>query len=428
MTSKNEPGKVSFDLKRFAGIKRDYTKEDVEKLKGTFNIEYTICKSQSEKLWNLLNSEPYVNTLGSLSGNQAVQHAKAGLKAIYLSGWQVAADANSAGEMYPDQSLYPFDSAPKLVEAMNNALIRADQIQHMEIKDGVMKSKDRVDYMLPIVADGEAGFGGPLNVFELTKKFIKVGAAGVHYEDQLASEKKCGHMGGKVLVPTSTMIKNLKAARLASDIAEVPLIVLARTDANAAKLITNDHDENDKVFLTGERSPEGFFYVKHGIEQAISRGLAYAPYADLIWCETATPSLEEAKKFAAAIHEKYPGKLLAYNCSPSFNWKKHLSDNEIALFQKKIGEIGYKFQFITLAGFHTQNIAIFELAEKYKTEGMTAYSKIQEKEFAREKDGYTSVKHQREVGASYFDAVSNTISSGKSSTTAMKGSTESEQF
>ena len=420
--------KISYDLKRFAGIKRDYTQDEVERLKGSIKIEHSMCKQQSNKLWKLLNSEPYVNTLGSLSGNHAVQHAKAGLKAIYLSGWQVAADANSAGEMYPDQSLYPFDSAPKLVEAMNNALIRADQIQHMEIKDGVMKSKDRVDYMLPIVADGEAGFGGPLNVFELTKKFIKVGAAGVHFEDQLASEKKCGHMGGKVLVPTSTMIKNLKAVRLASDIAEVPLIILARTDANAAKLITNDHDENDKAFLTGERSPEGFFYVKHGIEQAISRGLAYAPYADLIWCETATPSLEEAKKFAAAIHEKYPGKLLAYNCSPSFNWKKHLSDNEIALFQKKIGEIGYKFQFITLAGFHTQNIAIFELAEKYKTEGMTAYSKIQEKEFAREKDGYTSVKHQREVGTSYFDAVSNTISSGKSSTTAMKGSTESEQF
>ena len=330
--------------------------------------------------------------------------------------------------MYPDQSLYPYDSAPKLVESMNNALIRADQIQHMEIQDGEMQSKDRVDYMLPIIADGEAGFGGPLNVFELAKKFIKAGAAGVHFEDQLASEKKCGHMGGKVLVPTGTMVKNLKAARLAADIADVPLIILARTDANAAKLITNDHDENDKPFLTGERSPEGFFYVKHGIEQAISRGLAYAPYSDLIWCETATPNLEEAKKFADAIHEKFPGKLLAYNCSPSFNWKKHLSDAEIATFQQKISEMGYKFQFITLAGFHTQNIAIFELAEKYKTEGMTAYSKIQELEFAREKDGYTSVKHQREVGTTYFDAVSNTISSGQSSTTAMKGSTESEQF
>jgi isocitrate lyase len=379
-------------------------------------------------LWELLNSEPYVSTLGSLSGNHAVQHAKAGLKAIYLSGWQVAADANSAGEMYPDQSLYPYDSAPKLVEAMNNALIRADQIQHLEKMDGEIKDNQIVDYMLPIVADGEAGFGGPLNVFELTKKFIKAGAGGVHFEDQLASEKKCGHMGGKVLVPTGTMIKNLQAARLAADIADVPLIILARTDANAAKLITNDFDENDKPFLTGKRSPEGFFYVKQGIEQAISRGLAYAPYSDLIWCETATPNLEEAKKFADAIHDKYPGKILAYNCSPSFNWKKHLSDEEIANFQTKIGNMGYKWQFITLAGFHAQNIAIFELAEEYKSKGMTAYSKIQEKEFEREKDGYTSVKHQREVGTSYFDAVSNTISSGKSSTTAMKDSTESEQF
>jgi len=420
--------KVSYDIKRFSGIKRDYTPEEVERLRGSIKIEYSMCRHQSEKLWRLLNTEKYINTLGSLSGNHAVQHAKAGLKAIYLSGWQVAADANSAREMYPDQSLYPFDSAPKLVEAMNNALIRADQIQHMEIKDGDMKSKDRVDYMLPIIADGEAGFGGPLNVFELAKKFIKVGAAGVHFEDQLASEKKCGHMGGKVLVPTSTMIKNLKAARLAADIADVPLIILARTDANAAKLITNDHDENDKPFLTGERSHEGFFYVKQGIDQAISRGLAYAPYCDLIWCETAKPNIEEAKKFADSIHKKFPGKLLAYNCSPSFNWKKHLSDTEIAEFQKKISEMGYKFQFITLAGFHTQNLAIFELAKNYKSKGMTAYSKIQQEEFAREKDGYTSVKHQREVGTSYFDAVSNTISGGTSSTTAMEGSTESEQF
>ncbi|MBM3630666.1 MAG: isocitrate lyase [Alphaproteobacteria bacterium] len=419
---------ISYDLKRYAGIKRDYTPSDVERLRGSIKIEYTICDIQSKKLWKLLNSEPYINTMGSLSGNQAVQHAKAGLKAIYLSGWQVAADANSAGEMYPDQSLYPYDSAPKLVESMNNSLIRADQIQHMEIHDGDMKKENKTDYMLPIIADGEAGFGGPLNVFELTKKFIKTGAAGVHFEDQLASEKKCGHMGGKVLVPTSTMIRNLKAARLAADIANVELIILARTDANAAKLITNDHDDNDKPFLTGKRSPEGFFYVREGIEQAISRGIAYAPYADLIWCETATPNLSEAKKFADAIHEKFPGKLLAYNCSPSFNWKKYLSDSEIASFQQKIGAMGYKFQFITLAGFHAQNIAIFELAEKYKKEGMTAYSRIQQLEFAREKDGYTSIKHQREVGTSYFDAVSNTISSGKSSTGAMSGSTESEQF
>jgi len=428
MKSKTKTGNVSFDLKRFSGIKRDYTKEEVEKLKGTFNIEYTLCKSQSEKLWNLLNTESYVNTLGSLSGNQAVQHAKAGLKAIYLSGWQVAADANSAGEMYPDQSLYPYDSAPKLVEAMNNALIRADQIQHMELTEGKINSKDQVDYKMPIIADGEAGFGGPLNVFELTKKFIKAGAAGVHFEDQLASEKKCGHMGGKVLVPTQTMIKNLKSARLAADIMEVPLIILARTDANAAKLITNDIDENDKPFLTGKRSPEGFYYVKDGLDQAIARGLAYAPYCDLIWCETAKPNLEEAKTFAKAIHDKFPGKLLAYNCSPSFNWKKNLSDKEIEIFQSEIGNIGYKFQFITLAGFHAQNYAIFDLAKKYKQYGMTAYSRLQQREFDSEKEGYTATKHQKEVGTSYFDAVSNTISSGKSSTTAMKDSTEEDQF
>jgi len=428
MSSKIKSGNVSFDLKRFVGIKRDYSKEDVEKLKGTFNIEYTLSKLQSEKLWNLLNSEPYVNTLGSLSGNQAVQHAKAGLKAIYLSGWQVAADANSAGEMYPDQSLYPYDSAPKLVEAMNNALIRADQIQHMEITEGKFNSKDQVDYKMPIIADGEAGFGGPLNVFELTKKFIKAGAAGVHFEDQLASEKKCGHMGGKVLVPTQTMIRNLKSARLAADVMGVPLIVLARTDANAAKLITNDMDENDKPFLTGKRSPEGFHYVKAGLDQAISRGLAYAPYSDLIWCETAKPNLEEAKKFAIAIHNKFPGKLLAYNCSPSFNWKKNLSDKEIEIFQKEIGNMGYKFQFITLAGFHAQNYAIFDLAKKYKRYGMAAYSRLQQQEFDSEKEGYTATKHQREVGTSYFDAISNAISSGESSTTAMEDSTEEDQF
>ena len=420
--------KVSFGLKRFTGIKRDYSKEDVEKLKGTFNIEYTLSKSQSEKLWNLLNTESYINTLGSLSGNQAVQHAKAGLKAIYLSGWQVAADANSAGEMYPDQSLYPYDSAPKLVEAMNNALIRADQIQHLEIIEGKIDKKDKVDYQMPILADGEAGFGGPLNVFELTKKFIKAGAAAVHFEDQLASEKKCGHMGGKVLVPTQTMIRNLKSARLTADVMSVPLIILARTDANAAKLITNDFDENDKPFLTGKRSPEGFYYVKNGLDQAISRGLAYAPYSDLIWCETAKPDLKEAKIFAEAIHNKFPGKLLAYNCSPSFNWKKNLSDREIDIFQKEIGNMGYRFQFITLAGFHAQNYAIFDLAKKYKQYGMTAYSRLQQREFDSEKEGYTATKHQREVGTTYFDAISNTISSGESSTTAMKDSTETDQF
>ena len=428
MKTTTKTGNVSYDLKRFAGIKRDYKEQDVEKLRGTFNIEYTLCKNLSQKLWKLLNSEAYINTLGSLSGNQAVQHAKAGLKAIYLSGWQVAADANTAGEMYPDQSLYPYDSAPKLVEAMINALIRADQIQHLEIMEGKIDNKNKIDFHIPIIADGEAGFGGPLNVFELTKKFIKAGAAAVHFEDQLASEKKCGHMGGKVLVPTQTMIRNLKSARLAADVMRVPLIILARTDANAAKLITNNVDENDKPFLTGKRSPEGFHYVKEGLEQAISRGLAYAPYSDLIWCETAKPNLDEAKSFAEAIHKKFPDKLLAYNCSPSFNWKKNLSDKEIQIFQKEIGSMGYKFQFITLAGFHAQNYAIFDLAKKYQQHGMTAYSKLQQQEFESEKEGYTATKHQREVGTSYFDAISNAITSGKSSTTAMKDSTETDQF
>ena len=413
---------------RFKGIKRDYTDEDVKKLRGTFNVEYSVSKELSKKLWNLLNSEDYVNTLGSLSGNHAVQHAKAGLKAIYLSGWQVAADANSAGEMYPDQSLYPMDSAPKLAEGMMNALMRADQIQQMEIMEGKLDPKDAVDYKMPIVADGEAGFGGPLNVFELTKKFIKAGTAGVHFEDQLASEKKCGHMGGKVLIPTQNAVRNLKSARLAADVMDVPLCIFARTDANAAKLLTSDVDENDKPFLTGERSPEGFHYVKPGLEQAISRGLAYAPYCDAIWCETATPDLGEAKEYAQAIHEKFPGKLLAYNCSPSFNWKKYLSDKEMLNFQYKIAEMGYKFQFITLAGFHTQNFAIFDLARKYKKDGMLAYSKIQQQEFEAESLGYTAAKHQREVGASYFDQIANILSAGTSSTTALKGSTEDEQF
>ncbi len=416
------------DINRFKGIKRDYTEETVKKLRGTFEVDYSISKTLSRKLWKLLNSESFVNTLGSLSGNQAVQHAKAGLKAIYLSGWQVAADSNSAGDMYPDQSLYPYDSAPKLVENMINALMRADQIQHMEILDKKLEPANAVDYHMPIVADGEAGFGGPLNVFELTKKFIKAGAAGVHFEDQLASEKKCGHMGGKVLIPTQNAVKHLKAARLAADVADVPLCIFARTDANAAKLLTSDIDDNDKPFLTGERSPEGFYYVKAGLNQAISRGLAYAPYCDAIWCETAKPDLGEAKEFAEAIHEKYPGKLLAYNCSPSFNWKKYLSEKEMYEFQYKIGEMGYKFQFITLAGFHAQNYAIFDLAKQYKKEGMLAYSRLQQKEFDAETIGYTAAKHQREVGASYFDEIANIVSSGSSSTTALKGSTEDEQF
>ncbi|MBU3732892.1 MAG: isocitrate lyase [Candidatus Fonsibacter sp.] len=414
--------------KRLESVIANYSEEDVEKLRGTFNVEYTVSKNLSKKLWKLLNTEKYINTLGGLSGNHAVQHAKAGLKAIYLSGWQVAADANSAGEMYPDQSLYPYDSAPKLVESMINALMRADQIQYMEVLEGKMDPKNSIDYQMPIIADGEAGFGGPLNVYELTKRFIKAGAAGVHFEDQLAAEKKCGHMGGKVLIPTQNAIRNLKAARLASRVMNVPLVILARTDANAAKLITSDCDENDKPFLTGERSSEGFYYVRDGIEQAISRGLAYAPYCDLIWCETAKPDLKEAKIFADAIHKKYPGKLLAYNCSPSFNWKKYLSENEMQTFQQKLGEMGYKFQFITLAGFHVQNYSVFKFAQNYKKDGMAAYSKIQQQEFEAEKDGYTAVKHQREVGTTYFDTIAQIISSGKTSTTAMSGSTESEQF
>lgn len=414
--------------KRLESVIANYSEEDVEKLRGTFNVEYTVSKNLSKKLWKLLNTEKYINTLGGLSGNHAVQHAKAGLKAIYLSGWQVAADANSAGEMYPDQSLYPYDSAPKLVESMINALMRADQIQYMEVLEGKMDPKNSIDYQMPIIADGEAGFGGPLNVYELTKRFIKAGAAGVHFEDQLAAEKKCGHMGGKVLIPTQNAIRNLKAARLASRVMNVPLVILARTDANAAKLITSDCDDNDKPFLTGERSSEGFYYVRDGIEQAISRGLAYAPYCDLIWCETAKPDLNEAKIFADAIHKKYPGKLLAYNCSPSFNWKKYLSENEMQTFQQKLGEMGYKFQFITLAGFHVQNYSVFKFAQNYKKDGMAAYSKIQQQEFEAEKDGYTAVKHQREVGTTYFDTIAQIISSGKTSTTAMSGSTESEQF
>ena len=415
-------------MDRFAGVTRPYTDKDVKRLQGTFDVEYTISKKRSEKLWQLLNTEDYVNTLGSLSGNHAVQHAKAGLKAIYLSGWQVAADANSAGEMYPDQSLYPYDSVPKLVKAMNNALARADQIQQMEFIEGKLDPKDARDYAMPIVADGEAGFGGPLNVFELTKKMIEAGAAGIHFEDQLAAEKKCGHMGGKVLIPTQNAVRNLIAARLASDVCDVPLVICARTDANAAKLLTSDIDDNDKPFCTGERSPEGFHYVKNGLDQAISRGLAYAPYADLIWCETDKPNVEEARRFADAIHEKYPDQLLAYNCSPSFNWKKHLSDAEIATFQKEIAAMGYKFQFITLAGFHAQNMAIFDLADKYRTQGMSAYSEVQQAEFDAASRGYTAVKHQREVGASYFDAVSTIVSAGTTTTKAIEGSTEEEQF
>ena len=416
-------GNVSFDLKRFAGIKRDYSKEDVEKLKGTFNIEYTLCKLQSEKLWNLLNTEPYVKTLGSLSGNQAVQHAKAGLKAIYLSGWQVAADANSAGEMYPDQSLYPVDSVPNVVRRINNALTRADQIDCSE-------GRDDVHWFAPIVADAEAGFGGVLNAYELMKHMIEAGASGVHFEDQLASEKKCGHMGGKVLVPTSEFIRKLTAARLAADVMGVPTVLMARTDANSAKLLTSDVDPRDHEFIASkERTAEGFFRIKGGLECAIARGLAYAPHCDLLWCETSKPDLGEAQEFADAIHEKYPNQMLAYNCSPSFNWSMHLDDLTIEKFQEKIGEMGYKFQFVTLAGFHALNTSMFELATGYSTRGMGAYSELQKREFElQETKGFKAVKHQSFVGTSYFDTVQNTVAGGESSTAALKESTEVEQF
>jgi isocitrate lyase len=411
----------SWSTPRFAGIARPYSPEDVYRLRGSVQAEQTLARMGAERLWQLLHSEPFVNTLGALTGNQAVQQVKAGLKAIYLSGWQVAADANLAGQMYPDQSLYPVNSVPMVVKRINQALQRADQIQHSE-------GKGDTYWFAPIVADGEAGFGGPLNVFELTKAMIEAGAAGVHFEDQLASEKKCGHMGGKVLLPTQQAVRNLVAARLAADVSGVPTLIIARTDANAASLITSDFDERDRPFLSGERSPEGFFYVRAGLEQAIARGLAYAEYADMVWCETAEPSLEEAQRFADAIHAKYPGKLLAYNCSPSFNWKKKLSDADIARFQAAIGEMGYKFQFVTLAGFHSLNYSMFNLALGYRDRGMAAYSELQQAEFAAEQHGFTAVKHQREVGTGYFDEVSMVISGGTSSTTALAGSTEAEQF
>lgn len=407
---------------RWKGIKRPYTAEDVIRLRGSIDIEYTLAERGAKKLWDLLHTEDYVNALGALTGNQAVQQVKAGLKAIYLSGWQVAADANLAGEMYPDQSLYPANSVPHVVRRINNALRRADQIEYSE-------GNVTTDYFAPIVADAEAGFGGHLNVFELMKAMIDAGASGVHFEDQLASEKKCGHLGGKVLIPTQTAIKNLIAARLAADVMGVPTIIIARTDANAADLITSDVDEYDRPFLTGERTVEGFYRTKAGLDQAIARGLAYAPYADLIWCETAEPDLEEARKFAEAIHEKYPGKLLAYNCSPSFNWKLHMSDEEMDEFQKELAKMGYKFQFVTLAGFHTLNYSMFELASEYKDKGMGAYSRlVQQKEFAAEAKGYTATRHQREVGTGYFDEVALIIGGGESSTVALEGSTEAEQF
>jgi len=393
----------------------------VRRLQGTVIVEHTLARRGAEKLWKLLHTEGFVPALGALTGNQAVQQVKAGLRAIYLSGWQVAADANLAGHMYPDQSLYPANSVPAVVKRINQALQRADQIHHAEGKSGI-------DWFAPIIADAEAGFGGPLNVFELTKAMIEAGAAGVHFEDQLGSEKKCGHMGGKVLVPTRTALSHLIAARLAADVSDVPTIIVARTDANAAVLLTNNIDERDHEFLTGERTPEGFYRVRAGLDQAIARAISYAPYADMVWCETSAPGLTEAKRFAEAVKAKFPDKLLAYNCSPSFNWKKKLDLATIAKFQRELGAMGYKFQFVTLAGFHALNYSMFRLAHDYKDRGMTAYSELQEAEFAAEPDGYTATKHQREVGAGYFDEVAQVIAGGKSSTTALRGSTEQEQF
>jgi len=409
------------DNPRWKNVKRNYSAEDVVRLRGSVSIEHTLAKRGAEKLWGLLHTEPFVNALGALTGNQAMQQVKAGLKAIYLSGWQVAGDANLAGEMYPDQSLYPANSVPMVVKRINNTFQRADQIQWSE-------GKNDIDFFAPIVADAEAGFGGVLNAFELMKSMIEAGAAGVHFEDQLASVKKCGHMGGKVLVPSREAVEKLNAARLAADVSGTPTILVARTDAEAADLLTSDVDDNDKPFLTGERTPEGFFRTKPGIEQAISRGLAYAPYADLVWCETGKPDLAFAKKFAEAIHAKYPGKMLSYNCSPSFNWKKNLDDATIAKFQKELGAMGYKFQFITLAGFHALNYSMFNLAHGYARNQMSAFVELQEAEFAAAEKGFTAVKHQREVGTGYFDAVTQAIQQGQSSTTALHGSTEDEQF
>ncbi len=407
---------------RFEGIVRPYSKADVERLRGSVHIEHTLAKLGARRLWEALHTEAYVPALGALTGNQAVQMVRAGLQAIYLSGWQVAADANLAGQMYPDQSLYPANSVPAVVRRINSALERADQIEHGE-------GKSERNWFVPIVADAEAGFGGPLNAFELMKSMIEAGAAGVHFEDQLASEKKCGHMGGKVLIPTSAFIRTLIAARLAADVSGVSTLLVARTDADSAKLLTSDIDERDRPFIqSGERTAEGFYRIKSGVDTAIARGLAYAQYADLIWCETSTPDMAQARKFAEAIHAKYPGKMLAYNCSPSFNWKKNLDDATIAKFQRELGAMGYKFQFVTLAGFHALNFGMFELARKYKERGMAAYSELQQAEFDAEKQGYTATRHQREVGTGYFDQVAEVISGGKASTLALEDSTEEHQF
>lgn len=406
---------------RWEGVTRPYSHEDVQKLRGTVRIEYTLADKGARRLWDAMANKPFVRSLGALTGGQAVQMVRAGLEAIYCSGWQVAADANSAAQTFPDQSLYPADSVPKLVKRINNALARADQIDSV---DGV----ERKDYFVPIVADAEAGFGGPLNAFEMMKNMIEAGAAGVHFEDQLSSEKKCGHLGGKVLVPTSVFLRSLTAARLAADVCGVPTVLIARTDADSAKLLTSDIDERDKPFCTGERSPEGFFYVNNGVESCIARAKAYAPVADLIWMETSTPNLDQAKKFAEAVLKDFPTKRLAYNCSPSFNWKKNLSDADIARFQRELGAMGYKFQFVTLAGFHMLNYSTFMLAADYNERGMSAYSALQEKEFAAEAEGYTATKHQHEVGTGYFDKITTLVSEGKSTTTALTGSTEEAQF
>jgi isocitrate lyase len=406
---------------RFEGVRRPYTEKEVARLRGSVRIEHTLARIGAQRLWSLLNSGEYVAALGAMTGNQAVQQVKAGLKAIYVSGWQVAADANQAGEMYPDQSLYPVNSVPHVVRAINQALQRADQIDHLE-------GKKETYWFAPILADGEAGFGGHLNVFELMKAMIAAGAAGVHFEDQLASEKKCGHLGGKVLISTSAAIKNLIAARLAADVCDVPTVLVARTDANSAQLVTTDSDPVDRPFLTGECTPEGFFRTRSGLEAAIARGLAYAPFADLIWCETAEPDLAEARQFADAIHQRFPGKHLTYNCSPSFNWAKKLDRDTIERFQKEVASMGYTFQFVTLAGFHTLNYSMFDLARGYRDGGMLAYSEFQQREFADEAYGYTATRHQREVGTGYFDEVAQVIAGGSSVTTALTGSTEEEQF
>jgi isocitrate lyase len=411
---------------RWAGITRNFSAEDVVRLRGSVQVEHTLARRGAERLWRQVNTMPFVNALGALTGNQAMQQVRAGLNAIYLSGWQVAGDANTAGTMYPDQSLYPVDSVPTVVRSINNALTRCDQIQWMEGKNP--GDADYVDYFAPIVADAEAGFGGVLNAYELMKGMIAAGAAGVHFEDQLAAVKKCGHMGGKVLVPTREAVEKLNAARLAADVMGVPTLVIARTDAEAADLLTSDVDDNDKPFLTGERTVEGFFRTRPGLDQAIARGLAYAPYVDMLWCETGKPDLEFARKFAEAIHAKFPGKLLSYNCSPSFNWKKNLDDATIAKFQRELGAMGYKFQFITLAGFHSLNYSMFNLAYGYARNQMSAFVELQEAEFAAAERGFTAVKHQREVGTGYFDAVTQAIQQGQSSTTALHGSTEDEQF